>query len=36
MYFRCKNCGQILSVPRGKGRILITCPKCGCKAEKRS
>lgn len=36
MYFRCKNCGQILSVPRGKGRIRITCPKCGCKAEKRS
>ncbi len=36
MYFRCKNCGQILSVPRGKGRIRITCPKCGCQAEKRS
>ena len=36
MYFRCKNCGQVLSVPRGKGHIRITCPKCGCKAEKRS
>ena len=31
MYFRCKNCGQILSVPRGKGRILITCPSAAAK-----
>lgn len=36
MYFKCKNCGQILSVPRGKGRIRITCPRCGTKVEKRS
>ncbi|WP_229254376.1 TFIIB-type zinc ribbon-containing protein [Collinsella ihumii] len=36
MYFKCKNCGQILSVPRGKGRIRITCPRCGTKVEKKS
>lgn len=36
MYFKCKNCGQILSVPRGKGRIRVTCPRCGTKVEKRS
>lgn len=36
MYFKCKNCGQILSVPRGKGRIRITCPRCGAKVEKKS
>lgn len=36
MYFKCKNCGQLLSVPRGKGRIRVTCPKCGTKVEKRS
>lgn len=36
MYFRCKNCGQILSVPRGKGRIRVTCPKCGTQVEKKS
>ena len=30
-YFKCKNCGAISRVPRGKGRIEITCPKCGSK-----
>ena len=36
MYFKCKNCGQILSVPRGKGRLRVTCPKCGTQMEKKS
>jgi len=27
-YFKCGNCGQILRVPAGKGKIVITCPKC--------
>ena len=27
-YFKCSKCGQKLRVPRGKGRIRITCPKC--------
>ncbi len=27
-YFKCGNCGQILRVPVGKGKIVITCPKC--------
>ncbi len=36
LYFKCKNCGQILSVPRGKGRIRVTCPRCGTKVEKKS
>ena len=30
-YFKCKNCGAISRVPRGKGKIEITCPKCGNK-----
>lgn len=27
-YFKCKECGQLLRVPRKKGKIEITCPKC--------
>lgn len=27
-YFKCPNCEQKVRVPRGKGEIRITCPKC--------
>lgn len=27
-YYKCSNCKQVLRVPRGKGKISITCPKC--------
>ncbi|MDO5335526.1 MAG: hypothetical protein Q4F23_05590 [Coriobacteriia bacterium] len=27
-YFKCKKCGQLMSVPRGVGTIKVTCPKC--------
>lgn len=26
--FQCGRCGQKIRVPRGKGKIAITCPKC--------
>jgi len=32
-YFTCKNCKTICRVPAGKGKIIITCPKCGAKIE---
>lgn len=27
-YFKCPNCKQELRVPRGRGEITVTCPKC--------
>ncbi len=35
-YFKCPNCGQNLRVPRGKGRITITCRSCGVSFEEKS
>ena len=32
-YFTCKQCKAICRVPVGKGKIIITCPKCGAKIE---
>ena len=34
--FRCPKCGQKIRVPRGKGMIEITCPKCRTIFRKRS
>ncbi len=28
-HFQCPKCKEIVLVPRGKGKITITCPKCG-------
>ncbi len=28
-FFKCPACHNVLRVPRGKGKIKITCPKCG-------
>lgn len=27
-FYTCSSCGQKVRVPRGKGKIEITCPKC--------
>lgn len=32
-YFTCKSCKTICRVPAGKGKIVITCPKCGAKID---
>ena len=34
--FRCPNCDKRVRVPRGRGKIEITCPHCGNKFIKRS
>lgn len=35
-YYHCKNCGQELRIPRGKGKVIITCPICKHSFEGRS
>lgn len=35
-YFKCKNCGKEIKVPKGKGKIKVTCPKCGEKTIKKT
>ena len=35
-YFSCPRCRQPVRVPRGKGKIAITCPKCREKFVKKS
>ena len=34
--YRCKGCGRKIRVPKGKGKIEITCPLCGQKFIKRT
>jgi len=33
-YFKCPNCKSRLRVPRGRGNITVTCPKCYVKFDK--
>ena len=35
-YYKCKGCGAKLRVPKGKGKISITCPKCKTTFKSRS
>lgn len=32
-YFTCKKCKAVCRVPVGKGKVVITCPRCGNKIE---
>ena len=36
VYFKCPSCGQQLRVPRGKGKITVTCRGCGASFEEKS
>ena len=35
-YFICPRCRQTVRVPRHKGKIAITCPKCKERFERRT
>ncbi len=35
-YYDCPKCRQMVRVPRGKGKISITCPRCGEKFVKKT
>ena len=35
-HFACPKCHQKVRVPKGKGKIMITCPKCGEKFAKKT
>ncbi|MFY9214118.1 MAG: hypothetical protein ACOXZT_07255 [Tissierellaceae bacterium] len=35
-FFKCPNCNQDIRVPKGKGRIIIRCPKCNERFEGRT
>ena len=35
-FFRCPSCRAMLRVPRGKGKIRVTCRKCGTAFERKS
>ena len=36
VYFKCPSCGQQLRVPRGRGRITVTCRSCGASFQEKS
>ena len=35
-YYRCPSCKQMVRLPKGKGKIIVTCPSCHHKFEKRT
>ena len=36
IYFKCPSCAQQLRVPKGKGKITVTCRSCGAVFQEKS
>lgn len=35
-FYRCPSCHTLLRVPKGKGKLLLTCRKCGTRFERKT
>lgn len=35
-YFKCPQCKKTLRIPRGHGTVVVTCPHCGHRFDKKS
>jgi LSD1 subclass zinc finger protein len=36
LFIKCPGCHNMLRLPRGKGKLQVTCPKCGERFNKKT